>query len=599
MRDFTPSYTKFYSAVRSGARRVFPALLLWLFLASPLHAAPAVEVAVSGIEGEALDNVREWLAVPDELVAGGVVDRLWLERFASQAVDRARTALEPFGYYNATVSVTLESTGETHRLLVKILPGEPVRLGEVRVRVVGSGEGERRLRRLVEAFPLNRGDVLLHQRYEEAKAALLSRAQEVGYLDASYSVHEIRIDRSVTNAAIHLVLNTGERYAFGETTIQGAPEYPDNFLRRYLSYHTGDVFSHSQLGESQRNFTSSERFKEVLVTAGTPDRATHRVPIVVRLKAGPRITLRPGVGYGTDTGARLTVRYRDLNLFLLGHELHSQLYLAERLQGLAIGYVLPSPKDIRDSTTLQLNLQREETDSYLSKILAMELARNHGFGKGVLGTAYLKGEYEEYEVGDEDDSARLLLPGVRFSVDRYDNPVRPRRGYRYSFDLRGTHQLIGSDTGLAQFLASGSHLLALPWRLSLHTRGEVGTTLLSDPMHDIPPSLRFFAGGDRSVRGYSYKSLGPRDDSGDVVGGKQLLVGSMELERALFRNWGVSAFFDAGNAFNSFTSFKLYQGAGLGLHYYSPVGALNLSLARPLNGRHSSLHVHFTVGFEL
>lgn len=598
MADFIPLYTKTLS--RRGARRVFRALLLfWLFLASPLHAAPAVEVVVSGVEGEALDNVREWLAVPDELVVEGVVDRLWLERFASQAVDRARTALEPFGYYNAKISVTLESTDETHRLLVKILPGEPVRLGEVRVRVVGSGEGERRLRRLVEAFPLNRGDVLLHQRYEEAKAALLSRAQELGYLDASYSVHEIRIDRSVTSAAIHLVLNTGGRYAFGETTIQGAPEYPDNFLRRYLSYHTGDVFSHSQLGESQRNFTSSERFKEVLVTAGTPDSATHRVPIVVRLKAGPRITLRPGVGYGTDTGARFTVRYRDLNLFLLGHELHSQLYLAERLQGLAIGYVLPSLKDVRNSTTLQLNLQREETDSYFSKILAMELARNHGFDKGVRGTAYLKGQYEEYEVGDEDDTARLLFPGLRLSVNRFDNPVRPRRGYGYSLELRGTHHLFGSDTALAQILASGSHLLPLPWRLSLHTRADVGTTLLSDPLHDIPPSLRFFAGGDRSVRGYSYKSLGPRDDSGDVVGGKQMLVGSIELERALFQSWGVSAFFDAGNAFDSFSSLKLYQGAGLGLHYYSPVGALNLSLARPLNGRNSSLHVHFTVGFEL
>lgn len=596
----TPSYTTRHCALRGSVRHVFRAFLLfWLFLASPLHASPTVEVVISGIEGEALDNVREWLAVPEEITAGGVVDRLWLERFASQAVDRARTALEPFGYYNARISVTVEAGEESSRLMVRVVPGEPVRLREVRVLLAGPGEGEWRLRRQVAVFPLNSGDVLLHQRYEEAKAALLSRAQELGYLDASYSTHEIRIDRSATGAAIHLLLETGERYAFGETTIQGAPEYPDSFLRRHLSYRAGEVFSHSRLGETQRNFTSSERFREVLVTTGTADRATRRVPVVVRLKAGPRITLRPGVGYGTDTGARFTIRYRDLNLFLLGHELHSQLYLAERLQGLAMGYVLPSPKDIRNSTALQLNLQREETDSYLSKILSMELARTHGLGRGMLGTAYLKGQYEEYEVGDEDDRARLLLPGLRLSLDRYDNPVRPRRGYRASFELRGTHRLLGSDTGLVQLLAGGSHLLALPGRLSLHTRGDVGTTLLHDSLHDTPPSLRFFAGGDRSVRGYSYKSLGPRDDSGDVVGGRQMLVGSIELERALFQSWGVSAFFDAGNAFDTFSSFKLYQGAGLGLHYYSPIGALNLSLARPLNGRHSSLHVHFTVGFEL
>ncbi|ABL00859.1 surface antigen (D15) [Pelobacter propionicus DSM 2379] len=599
IRSLVSLVSRFIPLARRCVTQAFRVALLGLFLAPPLFASPAVEVVVSGIEGEARENVRQWLALPDELAAGDSVDRLWLERFARQAVDRAKTALEPFGYYNARVTVSLEESQDTLRLLVRVVPGEAVRLSEVRVSVTGPGGGERRLRRLVDTFPLKKGDVLLHQKYEEAKAALLSRAQELGYLDAAYGRHEIRIEESATSAVIHLALDTGGKYAFGETSIQGAPDYPDGFLRRHLNYGAGEVFSHSRLGETQRNFTNSERFRDVLVTAGTADRATQRVPIVVQLKEAPRITLRPGVGYGTDTGGRFTLRYRDLNLFHLGHELNSQLYLAERLQGLVIGYVRPSPRDIRSATTLQLNVQQEDTDSYFSRILAMELARTHGFGRGILGTAYIRGQYEDYEVGDQDDSARLLLPGLRLSVDRYDNPLRPRRGYRYGLELRGTHRLLGSDTELVQFLVGGSHVLALPGRFSLRTRADGGTTLLSDHMRAIPPSLRFFAGGDRSVRGYSYKSLGPRDSSGDVVGGRQMLVGSVELERALFQSWGLSVFFDAGNAFDSLGSLKLYQGAGFGLHYYSPVGALNLSLARPLNGRSSSLHVHFTVGFEL
>ncbi|HBA71440.1 MAG TPA: outer membrane protein assembly factor, partial [Geobacter sp.] len=133
----------------------------------------------------------------------------------------------------------------------------------------------------------------------------------------------------------------------------------------------------------------------------------------------------------------------------------------------------------------------------------------------------------------------------------------------------------------------------------LHTRAKAGTTLLSDPLRDIPPSLRFFAGGDQSVRGYSYKSLGPRDASGQVTGGKQLLTSSIELERALFKDWGISLFYDVGNSFNSFSQVKLFQGAGVGLHYYTSVGALNLSVARPLWQDNPSIHFHFTVGFEL
>jgi translocation and assembly module TamA len=446
---------------------------------------------------------------------------------------------------------------------------------------------------------LKKGDVLLHQRYEEAKAGLLSRAEDLGYLDARFTQHEIRIEKTATSATMELVLDTGSTYYFGATSIRGAPDYPDSFLRRYLAYGSGEVFSYPLLGETQRNFANSERFKEITITPEKQDAEASLVPVSIQLQAGPRINLRPGIGYGTDTGARFTVRYRDVNMFHLGHELYSLLYVAERLQGLVVGYTLPSPRDVRTSTSLQLNIQQERTTNYSSKIMALELDRNQSFGKGRLGTGYVKVQYEDYSVGEQNSSARLVLPGVRFSDNRYDNLLRPRKGFRYALELRGTHQLIGSDTALLQALAEGSHLLRLPWRLSLHSRVNAGITLLSDPLREIPPSLRFFTGGDQSVRGYSYKSLAPRDSFGQVVGGKQLLTGSIELERALFKNWGVSVFYDVGNAFNSFSDFKLFHGAGVGLHYYTSVGALNFSVARPLGVNNPSFHFHFTVGFEL
>jgi translocation and assembly module TamA len=396
-----------------------------------------------------------------------------------------------------------------------------------------------------------------------------------------------------------LILNTGQKYYFGITDISGAPDYPDAFLRRHLTYRPGELFSYPALGETQRNFTNSERFKKVIITPDKDATEKSQVPVTIRLKAGPRISIRPGIGYGTDTGARFTVRYRDLNMFHLGHELYSHLYIAERLQGLVTGYIIPSPTDVRSSTSLQLNLQKEEAKTYTSRIAALELDRNKSFGSGKLGTAYVKVQYEESTVGVQDSTSRLLLPGLRFSDDRYDNPVRPESGFHYALDLHGTHQLLGSDTALVQILAEGGHLLPLPWRLSLHTRTKGGVTMLNGPLLDIPPSLRYFTGGDQSVRGYSYKSLGPRDVAGNVVGGKQLLTGSVELERALFKSWGVSLFYDIGNSFNSFSDVSLFRGAGVGLHYFTPVGALNLSVARPLGVDNPSTHIHFTVGFEL
>lgn len=563
-------------------------------------AADPVEVIIEGIEGAALINVRESLSMPLGLVREGKVDRLWLDHFARQADEKTRTALEPFGYYAAQVTTSVETVGEGgYRLRVEVEPGEPVRIAEVKIGVNGPGAREEPLTGEVTAFPLRKGEVLLQRVYEEAKGMLMARAQELAYLDANFSTHEIRISKDRTSARVELVLETGERYRFDGVRFEGAPDYPERFLRRYLAFQFDEAFSLAKLGETQLNFTNSERFKEVIVTPEKEAARELRVPVLVQLKPAPRRRLRPGIGYGTDTGARFSIRYRDLNLYHSGHELNVNLYLAERLQGLAAGYTVPSAGDIRDSTTVQLNLQREDVSTYLSRLIAAELARNRSFGEGRLGTAFVKLQQEEFTVGIQESSARLVLPGLRFSGNRYDNVIRPTEGYRYGMELRGTHQYLGSDTGLLQFVTDGGYIAPLPWRLSLQIRAKAGMTVFSDPLSNLPPSLRFFAGGDRSVRGYAYQSLGPKDATGRVVGGKHLLSGSIELERALFKDWGVSLFYDAGNALDSFTDLRLFQGTGVGTHYYTRIGSLNLYLARQIDIDNPAFRIHFTVGFEL
>jgi translocation and assembly module TamA len=575
-------------------------LLLLLCHPAPLFAADPVEVEVTGVEEGALKNVKDALALPYGLVRDGKVDRLWLDRFAHQAGEKARLALEPFGYYHAQVSVKVEEPKkESYLLRVEVTPGEPVRLTAVSVTLAGAGVNESQLRRLAAAFPLSQGAVLLQPEYERAKSALKARAVELGYLDADFSKHEIRIAPGATAARIELALETGERYAFGEVQIEGGDDYPQSYLRRFLSFKKGEVFSYAKLGETQLNFSNSERFKAVVITPEKQQASALQVPVLVKLTSAPRRSLRPGVGYGTDTGARFTIRYRDLNLFHEGHDLDLNLYLAERLQGFSAKYTWPSPLDIKSSTSLQLNLQQEDVSTYTSRLAALELDRNRSFGVGELGTAYVKVQQENFTIGEETSSSRLVLPGYRFSKEQFDSLVRPTRGYRYSLDLRGAHPYLGSDSALVQFIAEGNALLPLPARLSLHIRTKAGATYLVDPLSDLPPSIRFFAGGDESVRGFSYQSLGPRDATGQVVGGRNLLVGSIELERALYQNWGVSIFHDAGNAFNDFSNVQLEQGAGVGLHYYTPVGGLNLSLAKRLGTSREVYYIHFTVGFQL
>lgn len=99
------------------------------------------------------------------------------------------------------------------------------------------------------------------------------------------------------------------------------------------------------------------------------------------------------------------------------------------------------------------------------------------------------------------------------------------------------------------------------------------------------------------MRGYAYQSLGPEDSDGDVIGGKYLLVGSLELERALGEKWGLAAFYDAGNAFDEPGQIRLAQGAGMGLRYYTPVGPVRLDVARQIGEDNPSFRIHLSIGY--
>lgn len=583
--------------------KAFPQLCLLLFLCGwvlPCRslAAEPLRLEIEGVAGEALANVRAALAFPPGLVKNGTVDRRWLERFVGQAPDKVRRALEPFGYYSPVIRTELATVEpEVQRLKVFIEPGEPVRLTRVEIAIEGPGAERLRLNRLRENFPLRPGDVLDQGKYRQAKDELRSLAVAIGYLEAAYRVHEIRVDPEGLSAEISLVLATGPRYRFGEVRFTGADDYPEPFLRRYLAFETGEVYTQARLGQTQLNLLDSDRFKEIRLL---PDRAAtvdEHIPVEIALEPSPSRRLRPGIGYGTDTGARATLKFENLNVFRRGHELNLELNLSQVRQSAGATYILPDLHSMQSFTALRAGLEREDTDPFATEKIFTEIERTRELGLGRKGSIYVQFFYEDFTVGGEQDSLKMIVPGLRFSQRGYRNLIRPRKGYHFSTELRGGHQFVGSDTGLLQLLLAGNFMLPLPGRLTLLVRGEGGGTVQNEPLQDIPVSLRFFAGGDQSVRGYAYKSLGPENDEGDVIGGKHLVVGSIELERAIGENWGAAVFYDVGNAFNSFSDLDLAEGLGLGVRRYTPIGPVKVDVAWDISEPDPDFRFHLSIGF--
>ncbi len=587
---------------RCKTRQIFPLWLLLLVLVlvvvDQAAAAEVLSFKFEGVSGEMRDNLEAALVPPPNLLRNEVVDQRQLQRFVDQVPDLSLQALRPFGYYQPEIGTELqELDANRYRLTVRVDPGPAIRVTALQLKLEGSGARHDKVNDLPKGFPLKQGDVLHQGRYEEGKTTLRRKVQDLGYLDADYTVHEIRLNVEQGTAEIELRLDTGPRYRFGEVSFTGAERYPDSFLRRYLAFETGEVFSYNLLGETQLNLLDADRFTEIHLLSDRAAAADQQIPVVVELVPSPSRRLRPGIGYGTDTGARFSLTYDDLNLFQRGHQLSLQLNLAERRQSAAAAYIIPHIRNLHSSTILRGRYEKEEADAFDTEKLTLEAERLRDFGRGRKGSIYVQVFQEKYTIGEETDTARMIVPGIRYSRRRYRDLMRPRKGHQYSLEMRGGHQWLGSDTGLLQVLAAGNLLQPLPGRLTLFTRVEGAVTAQNDPLEEVPASLRFFTGGDQSVRGYPYQSLGPEDDQGEVIGGKHLLVGSVELERALGEKWGLALFYDVGNAFNDFSAMDLQQGAGLGIRRYTPVGPVRLDLARQIGVDNPGYRIHLGIGF--
>ena len=323
------------------------------------------------------------------------------------------------------------------------------------------------------------------------------------------------------------------------------------------------------------------------------------MPVRIQLTPSKPKQFRFGAGYETDNGLGLLVRYQDLNFNRWGHEANAELRLSERLQGLAFDYVLPGTLSLNNKTIFKLGYKREITDTYDTRSFFTTGETVHRIGRGRLLSGYLQFLQEDYSVALQDGIATLLIPGARFWQRRYDDPVRPTRGYRYSLEARGSAPFLGSDGSFFQIIPLGDAMVPLGNGFSLLGRGQAGVTVQNEPLRTLPPSLRFFAGGDNNLRGYAYQSLGPKNPFGQVVGGKNLLVGTLEFEKAFSPTWGLAAFYDAGNAFDDFSQFQLKQDAGLGLRIYTPVGPIRLDLARQIGETDNRSRVSLSIGFAL
>ncbi|HEY9198838.1 MAG TPA: autotransporter assembly complex family protein [Gammaproteobacteria bacterium] len=573
--------------------RFFTAVLCSLLLCLSAAAVAGLRVEVEGVDDELRANVLALLTVQRERERPDLSEAQ-VRRYFQRGEREIRQALQPFGYYVPQIDSELQRTPDGWRVRYAIRPGEPVRFAEPDVRVVGAGAQEAELKRLSGRPDLRPGEPARHARYEAFKTRLQQAAVALGYLDATYARHELRIDAAALSAQAVLHLDTGPRYRFDAVSFDKAG-LDEDLLRRYAAIEPGEIYSDARLLELQRALEDSGYFTQVDVVPQREQARDLQVPVHVMLMPRLRHLYTAGLGFGTDTGVRGRLGWEHRRINRRGHRMKAELRASEIITSLSTSYSIPlaNPRSDRlEVTAAVLDEQSDTVDSRLQK-LGVGRTRMRGDWREALTLSYQR---EDFQLGLTDDTTSLLIPGLSYAHVKADDRLVTRHGHSLQFDVRGATEPLLSDLNFAQLGVEAKLIRSFGRNNRVLARAKGGTTW-TDSFAELPATLRYFAGGDQSVRGYDFEELGPRDASGEVIGGKHLLLGSLEYERRVRGDWGVAVFVDTGNAFDSIDE-GLETGAGIGLRWRSPIGMVRLDLASAVSDDRG-LRLHFTLGPEL
>ena len=579
--------------------------LIALPLLLPLLAHAGVRLVVDGV-GEDLKGAVS-AGVELSQYANRPVSDAQVRRLYERAPDQVRAALEPYGYYDATVQGELQPVGDDWRVTLHVKPGEPVKITAVDLQLDTTATAIDPIRRARRAIERLRGQRLDHGVYEAARDALSASLTANGFLGAKLLTHRVDVRRADHSAVIHLAWQAGPRYRFGQVRFEGS-QFREGFLQRYVPFQAGDYFAQDQLLQLQQALNGADYFSVVNVLPDVDDARGGIVDVTVQLVPARRTIYTGGPFIGTDTGFGLRggVERRWVNR--RGHKWTNEIVLAQRLKTLSTLYTIPLPGSNQRSLNFGANLR--DADTATSQSRTLELVGNetrlwHGWTRTV-GVHALSGTFTVGKRGNEPDNApgiehgrsTLVFAEAALSRKRADNPTFVRRGWAVTVSARSTAGSLLSDASYSQFTGDVKWINAFSRRDRLILRGSLGAIWTSN-FAALPPQLRFFAGGDRSVRGYGYQSIGPRNAFDRVLGGRNLLVASTEVEHYFTRHWGMAAFIDAGNAFNGI-DYRPKIGAGLGVRWLSPVGMIRLDVGVPVrNPDAHGFQLHIVIGPDL
>lgn len=578
----------------------------FLFFPISSFAAPTITITIDGITGDLLTNAQNSLSLEHEKESPTLSDSR-IDRLYANGIDEITRSLQPYGYYNAQITPSITRSDDAITIQYQVDPGPPVIIDSLDLDLLGDASSDPTFIELFAQKPFALDQQLNQIEYDHFKNQVQDLSAARGYLDAQFVEHSIVINTDTNRAAIRLIFSSGQRYLFGEITYDQT-HFNESFLNRFLNFSPGDPYLSSKLLEVQHALNDNNYFNSVEIVPELDQIDNLMIPILIKLVPRKPMSVGIGAGYGTDTGARARLDWQWYRVTETGHQFLNFLRVSQFRQTAESRYVIPGSNPITDQYALSAVYVDDRPRNNVIQSRTAQLSGSHLTGDPLYEWSRvlsLNIQTERFDEVDGRSESHLFYPAISYERIFADDRFNPEHGLSLRFDSKGALKTLASSSDFIQFEAQGKYIRSITERNRVLLRSNLGITFRDD-INNIPPSLRFFAGGDNSVRGYAFESLGPveKNDSGKfiVVGGAYLAVGSIEWEHTIKNNWSVAAFYDVGNAFSHVKDFSVEQGAGVGVRWRSPVGPIRLDFAHPFSDDprlDRLVRIHFTLGPDL
>ncbi|MGO4894117.1 autotransporter assembly complex protein TamA [Flavobacterium sp. W21_SRS_FM6] len=570
-------------------------MLLFVTISVGSSALWAANVDVKGIKNDKiLTNVNAHIDSIEPPVA-----TYQFEQYQLQLVEKVKLAVEVYGYYQSLIRVNLPDTKlKNSRWKIEVELGPVTTIKQLDIGLEGEGKQDPIIQQVLANLPLSANKPLHHADYESSKSKLQNVALSLGYFDFKFTEHSIKVFESSATATITLKMQTGQRFHFGELRFP-EDQRAQSLVLESLPFSEGEPYEANKLSILNQRLKQTQYFQHVLVRPLVKDAEDYAVPIEIILTHKPRDNFDLGAGFSSDIGPRFTAKWQRPWVNSLGHSMGTELFISGPEQSISLDYRVPIEDPVKNYASFQVGFQSQDDNDTNSKRYTMSATRYWTVPDSDWQRAvFLRLEQETFTQGlDDEETTRLLTPGFTLSRLRTKGGLDVYWGDKQTLTVEGAADALFSDINLLRITAQTKWLRSWDEHRVL-LRADLGAIETSD-FDQVPSSLRYFAGGDQSIRGFGYRDLSPfvldENNNTELTGGRYLAVGSAEYSYPVAENWRLALFVDAGTATNDFSG-DYATGIGAGVNWLSPVGPVRMYLGWGNSSYESTTRLHFSMG---